>query len=51
MLVTGMFVFCQDELVIQVIINQDTTALSHEFDLFYHYSELQESLRGQKAGL
>ena len=38
---TGLFVFCLDEPVIQL--HPDTIGLSHEFNLFYHYSELHGS--------
>ena len=43
MLVTGFFVFCLEEPVIQVLKNPDATILSHEFDLLYHYGKLHRS--------
>ena len=43
MLVTGFFVFCQDETFVQVLKNPDAAILSHEFDLLYHYGKLHRS--------
>ena len=40
------FVFCLDEPVIYALMNPGTIGLTHEFDLLYHYTELNGS-RGE----